>query len=111
MQEVLIILIIFGAIFGIVLVIATARNRERMAMIDKDVNPKDFMVREKRKFSVFGLLKWGLLLAGIGIGLFLGSLLDEYTSLPAEPGYFAAPLFFGGLGLIIAFLIQKKAAS
>ena len=111
MEEVLILLVIFGAIFGIVLVVISARNRERMAMIEKGVNPKDFMVKEKRTVNTYGILKWALLLTGLGIGLFIGSLLDEYTSLPDEPGYFAATLVFGGLGLILAFLIQKKADS
>ena len=42
-EEVLIPLIVFAAIFGIVFVVISARNRERMAMIEKDVNPKDFI--------------------------------------------------------------------
>jgi hypothetical protein len=96
----------FAAIFAIVFILATARNRERMAMIEKDVNPKDFMV--KNKPSVYGILKWALLLVGLGLGLFLGSLLETYTSLSEEASYFACALFFGGLGLVTAFLISKN---
>jgi len=106
-EEILIPLIIFAAIFGIVFVVISARNRERMAMIEKEVNPKDFMTTNKP--SPYGILKWGLLLVGLGFGLFIGSILETYTEIPEEPAYFAAALFFGGLGLVLAFLISKKA--
>ena len=105
-NDILIPLVVFAAIFGIVFVVVSARNRERMAMIEKGVNPKDFMA--KNKPSVYGILKWALLLVGIGLGLFLGSLLETYTEIPEEPAYFACALFFGGLGLAIAFLVTKK---
>jgi hypothetical protein len=86
-EDILIPFVVFAAIFGIVFVVVSARNRERMAMIEKGVNPKDFMTH--KPVSVYGVLKWGLLLVGIGLGLFLGSLLDEYTSLQEEAAYFA----------------------
>lgn len=107
LTEILVPISVFAAIFGIIFVIVTARNRERMAMIEKGVNPQDFM--NKSKPSVYGLLKWALLLVGLGFGLFIGSLLETYTDIPEEPAYFAATLFFGGLGLLAAFMISKKA--
>jgi len=106
-DEILIVLIIFAAIFGVVFVLVTARNRERMSMIEKGISPKDFM--KPNKPNVYGILKWALLLVGVGLGLFIGSLLETYTGIPEEPAYFAAALFFGGLGLAAAFLIAKKA--
>ncbi|MEN8230465.1 MAG: DUF6249 domain-containing protein [Bacteroidota bacterium] len=107
LTEVLVPISIFAAIFGIVFVIVTASNRERMAMIEKGVNPKDFM--NARKPNVYSILKWALLLVGLGLGLFIGSLLDTFTPIQEEPAYFASTLFFGGLGLVLAFLISKKA--
>lgn len=101
-------LIIFAAIFGIVFVFISARNRERMAMIEKDVNPRDFMPGPSRP-NPYGILKWALLLVGLGFGLFIGSVLETYTAIAEEPAYFASALFFGGLGLVVAFLILKKA--
>lgn len=106
-EDVFIVLIIFAAIFGIVFVIATARNRERMAMIEKGVSPKDFLT--DRRPNSYGILKWALLLVGIGFGLFIGSVLETYTSIHEEPAYFASALFFGGAGLFTAFLIAKNA--
>ena len=108
--EVLIPLIVFAALFGTVFVIVSARNRERMAMIEKDVNPKDF-IRPPRtiKSNPYGILKWALLLVGLGLGIFIGSLLDSYTALEEVSAYFASTLFFGGLGLVLAFMLTKKA--
>jgi FtsH-binding integral membrane protein len=107
MEDFLVVLVIFAAIFGIVFVVAQARNRERMAMIEKGVNPKDFMT--DRRPNSYGVLKWALLLVGVGFGLFIGSVLEAYTSIHEEAAYFAAALFFGGAGLFAAFLIAKKA--
>jgi hypothetical protein len=105
-EDILIPLVVFGAIFGIVWVAVSARNRERMAMIEKGVDPKDFLTR--RKISIYSILKWALLLVGVGLGIFLGSLLATYTELQEEAAYFACALFFGGAGLAAAFLVQKK---
>ena len=106
LENILIPITLFGATFGIVFIIVSARNREKMAMIEKGMNPKDFM---SGKPNAYTILKWALLLVGIGLGLFLGSLLDTYTSVPDTPAYFAGALFFGGIGLTAAFLITKKA--
>lgn len=86
--------------------IVTARNRERMAMIEKGANPGDLI---SGKPNVYGVLKWALLLVGFGLGLFVGSLLETYTRIPEEAGYFASALFFGGVGLLVAYLISRKA--
>ena len=97
----------FALAFGIIYIIFTSRNRERMAMIDKGMNPKD---QSAGKPNSHGILKWALLLGGVGFGLFIGSLFETYTEIPEVPAYFASALFFGGLGLLVAFLILKKAA-
>jgi hypothetical protein len=106
MEDLFVPLAFFATAFGIIWVIFSSRNRERMAMIEKGVSPKDFNLQQKS--SVFGILKWGLLLAGVGFGIFVGSLLDTYTEIAHEAAYFACALLFGGLGLLLAFLITKK---
>lgn len=105
--DILIPLVVFGAIFGVFYVYIAARNRERMAMIEKGVDPKDFHTRNK--ISMYAVLKWAMLLVGVGLGLFIGSVLDAYTSISEEPAYIGSALFFGGLGLAVAFFVQKKA--
>ena len=107
MEDFFIVLVVFASLFGIVFVIITSRNRERMSMIEKGVNPKDLMVDKKP--NSYGILKWALLLAGLGFGLFIGSILETYTDIQEEPAYFASALFFGGMGLFLSFIIAKKA--
>jgi hypothetical protein len=108
-HDVLIVLIIFAALFGIIFVVISARNRERMAMIENGTDPNAFLHRGKS--NVYGILKWALLLVGLGLGLFIGNLFETYSELSEEASYFASTLFFGGLGLLVAFLIQRSAES
>ena len=105
-NDILISLGVFAAIFGIVYVAVTAKNRERLAMIDKGMNP--FENRKPRSSNTNSLLKWSLLIIGLGLGVFFGSLLDTTTAIAEEASYFGSILFFGGAGLLLAFLISKK---
>src|SRR5579864_4957307 len=49
-------------------------NRENMAMIEKGLDPK---LKQERRPAPFRNLKWGLLLVGAGLGLFVAYLLDN----------------------------------
>lgn len=106
-EEILIPLALFGSIFGIVYVYITARNRERMSMIDKGVDPSIFTTKKKYANMT---LKFGMLLVGIALGILVGSLIDEYTTLPEEVGYFSMIFLFGGLALIINSILEDKKA-
>jgi len=99
-----------ATILAIVYLVITAKNRERMAMIEKGVDPKDFITKPKTRSNSNGIITWGLLLVGIGLGLFLASLLVTYTNVPEEAAFFACALLFGGLGLVLAYFITKKSA-
>ena len=93
-------------------------NRENMAMIEKGLDPK---LKPDRRPAPFRNLKWGLLLVGSGIGLFLAYLLDNTLlyavrhRLPNEfdndanvPIYFALIAIGGGIGLILSYKIERK---
>ena len=99
----------FATILTIVYLVVTAKNRERMAMFEKGVNPQDFMTQPKPRSYAYGIITWGLLLVGVGLGLFIGSIIEAYTDIQEEPAYFACALLFGGLGLVLAYFITKKA--
>jgi len=105
-EDIVIPIALFAALFGIVYVVITARNRERMAMLEKGADPKDLI---SGKPSVHNILKWALLLVGVGLGIFIGSLFATYTHIDEEAAYFASALFFGGLGLVVAYLVARKA--
>jgi len=104
--EILVPISLFAMTFGIVYIIVTARNRERMALIEKGIDAKEFM---SSKANVYNILKWALLIIGLGIGGFIGSLLESYTQIGEIAAYFAPILLFGGLGLLVAFFVTKKA--
>ena len=57
----------FAMVFGIYYL----RNREKMAMIERGMDPRSY----KPRSAPYQNLKWGLLLLGAGIGLFLSFLL------------------------------------
>lgn len=96
----------FAMIFGIVYVVITSRNRERLLLIEKGADPKLF--ESVKKTSTGGILKWALLLVGIGIGIFLATLLvDAGMNEPAS--YFAMICLFGGAGLVVSYKIDQKA--
>lgn len=99
-----------ATILAIVYLVVTAKNRERMAMIENGVDPKDFMAKPKSRSNSAAIITWGLLLVGVGLGLFFGSILETYTDIQEEPAYFACALLFGGLGLVSAYFITRRNA-
>lgn len=99
------------------------RKKERLAIIEKigdKLEPSAFDVkiglpRLATNFS-FSSLKIGCLLAGIGLGLLVGFIisvsltdfnLDGRRELISTV-YGASVLLFGGIGLIVAFVIELK---
>ncbi|MDR2040298.1 MAG: DUF6249 domain-containing protein [Bacteroidales bacterium] len=95
-----------------------ARRKERMALIEKIdlksgivVSPDmiDWLSPSSR--NIFTSLKIGLLLTGLGLGLILAII---YINIPdlsirdRDMVYLASMMFFGGLGLVIAYLVENK---
>lgn len=102
------------------------RRKERLSIIDKIGDKLDASALDgKLKIGTFGpsfsfsALKVGCLMAGIGLGLLVGALVnvplynmfsDEgwYRHDVMAVAYGASVLLFGGLGLIVAFVIELK---
>jgi hypothetical protein len=96
---------LFALIFGIVYL----RNREKMAMIERGMNPGVDFKPVNRNF----VLTWGCLLIGSGLGLFLAYILDNTLYFARENNdnpaiYFSLIAIFGGAGLFVSYLIEKK---
>jgi hypothetical protein len=104
MAGIIISLGLFAMLFGIVYL----AKRERMAMIERGMDPR----RYKQRSAPYQNLKWGLLLIGAGVGLFLAFTLDRTvfssTRYENEAIYFALIAICGGLGLFASFRIEKK---
>ena len=94
----------FALIFGIVYL----TKRERMAMIERGMDPR----RYKQKSAPYDTLKGGLLFIGAGVGLFLAYLLDHTVFRNVDEDnvaiYFALIAIFGGGGLFLSYIIEKK---
>jgi len=111
MAGILVPIAMFAMIFGIVYL----GKRERMAMIERGMDPR----RYKPQSAPFQNLKWGLLLIGAGLGLFLAYVLDHtlFNNMRGDFDrdgnvaiYFALIAIFGGLGLFASYRIEKKEA-
>lgn len=110
--EFLIPITLFISFFAMVFSLRYFSNRERMAMIQNGMDPG----LQKSQPQPYVVLKWALLLMGAGIGLFLAYVLDHTVfsaggglrGRDSEPIYFSLIGIFGGLGLFISYLIEKK---
>lgn len=86
----------FLMVFAILYVYWTTRTKERLALIDKGADASIF----KTEPSKYALLKWGIFLIGVAIGVISGYALSR--SVNEVVAFFTMIFFFGGIGLIVA---------
>ncbi|MGC1392097.1 MAG: DUF6249 domain-containing protein [Bacteroidales bacterium] len=102
----------FATVFGIYYVRVTTRNKERMALIDKGADASLFNTGKEgqsywlnwNKFT----LKIGMLFMGVGIGIIAGAILDSMRVMENGPDYVSMIFLFGGLSLVLFYLIDRK---
>jgi hypothetical protein len=94
--------------FAMIFAIIYLYKRERMAMIERGMDPRSY----KPQSAPYQNLKWGLLLIGSGIGLFLAFILDHSVFRSMDDDVFFLYLsliaIFGGAGLFLSYKIEKK---
>ena len=95
---------VFGSVPLIIFLVL--RHRERKALIEKGMELN--FLKGDRKCSTLNSLKYGILLIGFAIGILVGNILDAFTRLNEEVSYFSMIFLFGGLALLIFYLIAKK---
>jgi hypothetical protein len=108
--EVLVPITMFAGGFAMIFGIYYLKTRQNLAMIEKNMNPKEFANRP----APYKNLKWALLLIGSGLGLLFAFILDSYV-LMARPGehdenaaiYFALIAIGGGMGLLGSYKMEK----
>lgn len=106
-MEVLVPITLFIGAFAMVFGIRYLSNKEKMAMIERGIDPGINRASPKPFLS----LKFGLLMVGLGIGLLLALFVTLQAKLQedeAVPVYFGLLSVFGGIGLIISYIIEKK---
>jgi hypothetical protein len=112
--EVLVPVVMFAGGFAMIFGIAYLKTRQNLAMIEKNMNPREHADRP----APYKNLKWALLLIGAGVGLFLAYILDQYVLIHSmkrdfdsdhnAPIYFALIAIGGGLGLFGSYKIEKQ---
>jgi hypothetical protein len=83
-----------------------ARTKERLACIEKGL---DVMPRRRNPVntgkSIFTI---GLLMIGIALGFLVGNILYSFFGFDEDIAYSSMILLFGGLSLVISYLIKFK---
>lgn len=102
LEPIFILAIVFGFTYAVILLFV--RKKERMALIEQG---KDAPLMERPRPNILAL-KFGLLFIGVAIGLLLGSLLVELTTLNDEAAYFSMVFLFGGIGLVVSHFLERK---
>lgn len=108
--EFLIPIFLFGGMAVVFWKYYDTRHRERMAMIEKGLNPADMKSTTLRQFmqvNPLSSLKWGLLIGFVGLGLFVAAFLDRLFYLH-DSIYPASMMIAGGLGLVLFYFIAAR---
>ena len=112
METLIAFIALFATVFGILYVHYTTRNKERMALIEKGADASLFNTgKEGQIIFNWGkfALKTGMLFMGIGLGIIAGAILESQLVFPSEEaGYFSMIFIFGGLALVLYYLIDRK---
>ncbi|MBN1927500.1 MAG: hypothetical protein JW798_16830 [Prolixibacteraceae bacterium] len=106
MEDILIPIGFFAAVFGIVYIAVSARHKEKMALIDKGADPSLF--QKKMRFNRYNTFKYGLFFIGLALGIVAADILAESTRINDVAAYFSMILLFGGLALVVAYLLRNK---
>jgi len=102
----------FATVFGIMYVHYTTRNKERMALIEKGADASLFTSRKDGSGSNISWGKWtlkiGMFFMGVALGIIAGAVLSNAGVLNEGANYPAMILFFGGLSLVLFYVIDRK---
>ena len=106
MVEILVPIAIFAMTFGIVYIAIMSSHREKMSMLEKGINLKEYEL-EKRKNK--DSRKGGMVLIAVGLGLFIGNVVEKMDAFPGND--VAIPAFiclFIGIALFMHHSMVKK---
>jgi len=109
-MEALIVFIIFSILFGIVYLFINARNKERLALIEKGADASIFYGKNRRVTPMWKVIivNLALLMIGIGAGIFLAGILHYTLGVEEDIAYPGTIFFMAGLGLFMGFYLTKK---
>jgi len=101
----------FATVFGLYYVHITTRNKERMALIEKGADASLFNTGKEGK----GFISWnkftlkvGMFFMGIALGIIVGAIMSSAGVLNEDANYPAMIFFFGGLSLVLFYVVDRK---
>ena len=108
--EILIVAIIFGVIFGIFYLFISARNKERLALIEKGADASIFYSKKKSVTPMWKVIvvNLALLMMGIGLGIFIAGILSQVVGVEEDIAYPGTIFLMAGAGLFTGFYLTKK---
>lgn len=108
--EVLVPVTLFVCTTALVFGLRYMSNKEKMAMIERGMEPGLAKPRASAP-KPFLSLKFGLLMVGLGSGLLIAMFSAKIFGLGDEEAvaiYFGCLSIFGGLGLILSYMVEKN---
>jgi len=108
-SEIFIPLSFFAVVFGMFYLYISSRNRERLALIEKGADASIF-TRVAGKSPIWKVitLNFALLLMGIGIGIFIASILHYSVGVDEEVAYPGTIFLMAGIGLFVGFKMTSN---
>jgi hypothetical protein len=97
----------FGSVFGVAYFYFTTRNRERLALIEKNADPSIFKVEPVNILKKFSI-KLGMLFIGGGLGVLVGNILTVSTRLEEPVAYLSMIFIFAGIGLVASYFVAAR---
>ena len=85
----------------------SSRNRERMALIERDKDASIF-ASDGPKSTGSNSLKYGILAISIGLGIFLANYFERNAILDDEVAYFSLIPIMAGLGFLLYYFVISR---
>ena len=97
-------------VFGVFYLYFSTRNRERLALIEKGADASIFIRGKQRTAPIWKvlILNLALLLIGIGVGIFIASILTLNSALNEDAIYPATIFTMAGVGLFVGYTMTKN---
>ena len=102
--------LLIAAFFGIFYLHYSTRNKERMALIEKGADASIFVKGKVRTAPIWKILilNLALLLMGVGVGIFIASLLQYNMGVEEDVAYPGTIFLMAGIGLFAGFTMTKN---
>ena len=104
--EVIVPVVLFLVTFGIVYLSLSARNKERLALIEKGADASIFY-GPKTSRSGKWVMQVGILAIGIALGVLVGAGLES-AGLDDDVAYPACIFLFAGIALVVAYFLARR---